>query len=145
MAGWRVGMLLANQQIIETVLKVKSNVDSGMFLPIQHAAIAALKSAEKWHQERNDIYRERRDWAMKIFSKLGFNSRPDQVGLFLWAKAPENISNVENHVDEILQKAGVFLTPGFIFGSEGQRYLRCSLCAPVERLKEALARMEKFL
>ncbi len=145
MAGWRAGMLLANSEVIETVLKVKSNVDSGMFLPLQSGAIEALKTGEAWHAERNEVYRERRNYAEKVFAKLGCTVRPNQVGLFLWAKAPDHILNVEAHVDEILQKARVLLTPGFIFGTQGSRYLRCSLCAPVERLKEALERMEKSI
>jgi LL-diaminopimelate aminotransferase len=141
MAGWRVGMMLANQDVLDTVLKVKSNVDSGMFLPIQSGAIEALKNASTWHDERNRIYRERREWTHKIFDQLGFQYSKNQVGLFTWAKAPSEVSNVEAHLDLLLEKAAVFITPGFIFGSAGSSYARCSLCAPIEKLKEAGQRL----
>ena len=145
MAGWRVGMLLAHADVIETVAKVKTNVDSGMFLPVQFGAIDAFKkTTDEWHEERNQIYRERQQLTYKVFGKIGFTARPDQVGLFLWAKAPADIKSVEARIDEILEKTNVFLTPGFIFGTEGARYARASLCAPVERLTEALARLEKL-
>lgn len=145
MAGWRVGMMLAHQDVVDTVLKVKSNVDSGMFLPVQFGAIRALRNSDVWHQKRNEIYFERRQIAEKIFDHLGFTYQKDQVGLFLWAKAPAAIKNVETRVDEVLDRAAVFLTPGFIFGTKGAGYARCSLCAPVPRLQEALARLEKRL
>ncbi len=144
MAGWRVGMLLANSKIIDTVLKVKSNVDSGMFTPIQHAAIEALNAPDEWHAQRNNIYRERRVWAEKIFELLRYKPSPNQVGLFVWAKAPTEIQDVEQHINQILTGAKVFLTPGFIFGSSGSRYARCSLCAPIDKIKEAYQRLEKF-
>jgi aspartate/methionine/tyrosine aminotransferase len=144
MAGWRVGMLMGHKDTVETVLKVKTNVDSGMFLPVQFGAIEAMKAPQSWHNERNQIYRERQNLTYKIFEKIGFTARPHQVGLFLWARAPENVKSVEERIDEILHKTNVFLTPGFIFGSEGSRYARASLCAPVERLNEALTRLEKL-
>lgn len=145
MAGWRVGMLMGHNDVIENVLKVKTNVDSGMFLPVQFGAMEALKSTtDKWHIERNEIYRERQKLAYKIFQKINFAARPDQVGLFLWAKAPDSVKDVQARVDEVLQKVNIFLTPGFIFGSQGQRYARISLCAPKERLEEALTRLEKL-
>lgn len=148
MAGWRIGMLLGHREVIDTVIKVKSNVDSGMFQPIQSGAIEALATTDEWHNERNEVYRQRREWAYKIFDKLKFSYPSDpakQVGLFLWGKAPVEVDEVEHRLDEVLDRAGVFLTPGFIFGSQGNRYARCSLCAPVDRLKEAYSRMEKFL
>lgn len=148
MAGWRIGMLLANQEIIDTVIKVKSNVDSGMFQPIQSGAIEALKTTQEWHREQNEVYRHRREAAYRIFDKLKFKYQSDpskEVGLFLWGKAPAEIKDVELRLDEILDLAGVSLTPGFIFGSQGKRFARCSLCAPVDRLKEAHDRLEKFL
>jgi aspartate/methionine/tyrosine aminotransferase len=144
MAGWRVGMLMGSKDVVETVLKVKTNVDSGMFLPVQFGAIEALKATDVFHEQRNSIYRERQQLAYKVFEKIGFTARKNQVGLFLWAKAPASVSSVEARIDEILQKTNVFLTPGFIFGSEGARYARASLCAPAERLVEALARLEKL-
>ena len=145
MAGWRVGMLMGHRDVIETVAKVKTNVDSGMFLPVQFGAIDAFKkTTTQWHEARNHIYKDRQDLAYKVFEKIGFTARPDQVGLFLWAKAPEGINSVEARIDEILEKTNVFLTPGFIFGTEGARYARASLCAPLERLSEALTRLENL-
>lgn len=145
MAGWRVGMVMANAEVIDTILRVKSNVDSGMFLPVQQAAITALQNSEAWHQQRNDMYRKRQDFAYQIFQHLKFEAKPQQEGLFVWAKAPVSVSSVEDHVDEILEKAAVFLTPGFIFGTNGERYARCSLCAPESKFKEALIRLENCL
>ncbi len=144
MAGWRVGMLLAHPEVIASVLKVKSNVDSGMFLPIQAGAIQALENSDEWHLKRNAIYEERREVIYKIFDLLELEYQRDQVGLFVWAKVPEDVRDVEIWVDEILNEAKVFLTPGFIFGSAGRRYVRSSLCAPLERLKEAHHRLEKL-
>lgn len=145
MAGWRVGMVLAAKDVVDTILKVKSNVDSGMFLPVQQGAIEALKASDEWHESRNQIYRERRKAAYRIFDHLGFTYSKSQVGLFVWAKAPVEIAKIETRVDEVLDRAGVFLTPGFIFGSAGERYARCSLCAPVDRMEEAIRRLEKNL
>lgn len=145
MAGWRVGMVMANAEVIDTVLRVKSNVDSGMFLPVQQAAITALQNSEAWHQRRNEIYRKRQELAYQIFQYLKFEANPQQEGLFVWAKAPKSVSSVEERVDEILEKAAVFLTPGFIFGTNGERYARCSLCAPENKFKEALSRLESCL
>lgn len=145
MAGWRIGMLLASGTVIDTVLRVKSNVDSGMFLPLQLGAVEALNTGEVWHQDQSEIYRKRQVWAGKIFAKLNLTWGPEQSGLFLWGKAPPTMPNVEAALDEILIKARVFLTPGFIFGTQGRDYIRCSICAPVTRLKEALARMEEAL
>lgn len=142
MAGWRVGMLLASQDVINPVLKVKSNVDSGMFLPIQMGAIEALNNPSSWHEERNGIYRERRETVYRIFDELGYTYSRDQVGMFVWAKAPDTVSCVEDHLDQVLEKAKVFLTPGFIFGTNGRRYARCSLCVPEERIGVALTRLE---
>lgn len=145
MAGWRVGVLMASKDVIETVLRVKSNVDSGMFLPVQMAAIEALKNSKGWHEKRNEIYRRRQQLALKLFEKLNFKADPNQEGLFIWAKAPVEISNVEVFVDEVLEKAAVFLTPGFIFGSNGERYARCSLCATETQLQSAIERVEKYV
>lgn len=145
MAGWRVGMLMGHAAMVENVLKVKTNVDSGMFLPLQFGAIEALKSTTpEWHSERNKIYFERQELAYKIFDKIGFTARKNQVGMFLWAKAPDQVTDVQARVDEILKKINVFITPGFIFGSQGNRYARISLCAPKERLNEALKRLESL-
>jgi len=144
MAGWRAGMFMGSKEIVNAVLQVKSNVDSGMFLGTQKGAIAALSAPSSWHAERNRIYQERRTRIFKIFDLLGFKSAPGQVGLFVWAKAPDSVPNVETFVDRVLDEAHVFLTPGMIFGSNGNRYARLSLCAPAERLDLALERIQKF-
>lgn len=144
MAGWRVGMLIAARDIIDTVLKVKSNVDSGMFLPLQTGAIEALRAPQDWHDERNGVYRERREWAYRVFDCLRFPYSRDQVGLFIWAKAPDPVASVEAFLDDVLERAAVFIAPGFIFGTNGRRYARCSLCVPRERLQVALSRLENL-
>ncbi len=145
MAGWRVGMFLGSAELVNAVIAVKSNVDSGMFLPIQRGAIEALKVDEAWHKERNNTYRERRKHIWEIFDLLKLKYDKDQVGLFVWAKAPDSVSNVTDYVDKILFEAHVFLTPGMIFGSNGNRFIRASLCAPVETLVKAKARIQEFL
>lgn len=145
MAGWRVGMLVAASSVIDTVLQVKSNVDSGMFAPVQVGATAALKNSDQWHQERNTIYRERREIVWKIFDLLGFRYDREQVGLLVWAKAPESIRDVSEYCDRVLEKAHVFITPGLVFGSNGARYARSSLCAPVEVLASAQTRISNSL
>jgi aspartate/methionine/tyrosine aminotransferase len=141
MAGWRVGMLLGARDAVDSVLQVKSNVDSGMFTAVQAGAAEALASPASWHERRNEIYRERRQAVWRIFDRLGFKYDPEQVGLFVWAKAPESVTDVEAFVDELLERKHVFLTPGFIFGSNGRRYARASLCAPQGVLEEALRRI----
>lgn len=137
MAGWRIGWVAGKKELVEAVLKVKSNMDSGMFLGLQHAAIEALKSGKEWFGNQNKIYTERRDAAAAILKLLGCTFSDKQSGLFLWAKAPDAIIDVEKWIDEILYGTKVFITPGFIFGENGKRYIRISLCATVEKLKEA--------
>jgi LL-diaminopimelate aminotransferase len=144
MAGWRIGMVLAHQKIIEAILKVKSNMDSGMFQPLQMGAIRALEGSSEWHEERNAIYRERREVVYQIFDQLNLQYAKDQVGLFVWARVPDQILSVEKWVDQILKANRVFLTPGFIFGSNGDRYVRSSLCASVDKLIEAKRRLENL-
>ncbi len=144
MAGWRVGMILGSQRIIDAVLKVKSNVDSGMFQCVQKGAIGALSAPDSWHAERNSIYQNRRTLIWKIFDHLQFTYDPKQVGLFVWAKAPATVPEVHTHLDKILDQAHVFLTPGMIFGSNGNRYARASLCAPEGQLTEAFRRIREF-
>ncbi len=143
MAGWRVGMLLGPKQAIDMTLQMKSNVDSGMFLTIQSASTRALANPLSWHRERNETYAARRAQVFEIFEALEFSIDPNQVGLFVWAKAPDRISSVEGRLDEILSDHKVFLTPGFIFGSRGERYARASLCADTQALSEALARVSR--
>ncbi|MBF0546953.1 MAG: aminotransferase class I/II-fold pyridoxal phosphate-dependent enzyme [Candidatus Riflebacteria bacterium] len=141
MAGWRVGLLLAEKEVIDATLRVKSNVDSGMFLPVQHGAVAALATDNDWHRARNEIYQERRELVWRIFDRLGFSYDRKQVGLFVWARAPEAIPDVEVFFDELLESRHIFFTPGMVFGSNGIRYARASLCASRERLSEALRRL----
>lgn len=145
MAGWRVGMFLGSQELVDAVIAVKSNVDSGMFLGIQKGAIEALAASDEWHGDRNKIYEERRKHIWEIFDLLKLNYSKDQVGLFVWGKVPENVSDATELVDEILAKAHVFLTPGMIFGSNGNRFIRASLCAPVELLVKAKTRIKEFV
>ncbi len=144
MAGWRIGMVAGNSEYIKTILKVKSNMDSGMFLPMQLAAAEALHNPESWYDTVNLTYRERRLTAESIMEQLDCRFSSDQTGLFLWGRIPETKPGAESFVEDILQKAHVFLTPGFIFGSRGERYVRISLCADNKRLLEARKRIEKL-
>jgi len=144
MAGWRIGMVAGSSEYIRTILKVKSNMDSGMFLPLQLAAAEALNNPESWYDCVNTTYRKRRLKAEAIMQLLGCCFNADQTGLFLWGSLPEGSQGAEPFVEEILQKAHVFLTPGFIFGSRGTRYVRISLCATEERLEEARQRIAKL-
>ena len=144
MAGWRIGMLASNPQFVEWILRVKSNIDSGMFRPLQTAAIQALSCGQEWYDEINRVYRTRRDVAEKIMQTLGCSYDPSQVGLFVWGRIPDEALDAESLADEILYNAHVFVTPGFIFGSRGNRYIRISLCASEERMREALQRIEKI-
>lgn len=144
MPGWRVGMCASNQEFISWILKIKSNIDSGTFRGIQLAAAEALNTNDDaWHKEYNvENYRRRRKIAEDIMTVLGCTFDPSQVGMFLWGKIPEKYANVEDLTERILHEARVFVTPGFIFGSNGQRYLRISLCAKDEKMAEALQRIK---
>lgn len=142
MAGWRIGWLSGGPEYISTVLRIKSNMDSGMFLGLQKAAVQALSNPMHWHEDQNNIYAERRKLIEEIFDYLEVTYDPNSVGMFVWAKVPESIESVKKLVDDILYKANVFITPGFIFGSNGERYIRASLCASQETIKEALTRIK---
>ncbi len=143
MPGWRMGMVASNAQFIQWILKVKSNIDSGQFKPMQLAAVAALNNTEEWHNEMNiNLYRSRRNKAEQIMKVLGCSFDKSQVGMFLWGKIPENYTDSAELADKILHQAKVFITPGFIFGDKGQRYIRISLCASESMLEEALKRVE---
>ena len=144
MAGWRIGWVAGKKDYIEAVLRVKSNMDSGMFLGLQHAAVEALKNGEDWFEKQNAIYRQRQHAGAKILEVLGCSFEKKQSGLFMWAKAPAEIADVEKWIDEILYGAKVFITPGFIFGDAGKRFIRISLCATQEKLDEALDRLKKL-
>jgi aspartate/methionine/tyrosine aminotransferase len=146
MPGWRVGMCVANAQFIQWILKVQSNIESGTFRGIQLAAAEAYNNTEDWHREYNiNTYARRRQWAEKIMDLLGCTYDKNQVGMFLWGKIPADIKNVEDLTEKILHEARVFITPGFIFGSNGERYIRISLCAKEEKIQQALERIEKVV
>ncbi|MBU3743390.1 MAG: aminotransferase class I/II-fold pyridoxal phosphate-dependent enzyme, partial [Sediminibacterium sp.] len=142
MAGWRVGMLCGNEQRIAAVLTFKSNMDSGMFLPVQMAAVAALELGADWQQEVNSIYAARREKVLELLQLLGCSPAPDQVGLFVWASIPPGYENGFALSDKVLYNAGVFITPGGIFGSAGDRFIRVSLCGSIERFTEAIERIK---
>jgi aspartate/methionine/tyrosine aminotransferase len=144
MAGWRLGWVAGKKEYIEAVLRVKSNMDSGMFLGIQHAATEALQNGDEWFTELNKMYGNRKKVAEQILNVLDCSYSQDQSGLFVWAKAPAIIPDVEKWIDEILYGTKVFITPGFIFGEAGRRYIRISLCCTEDILKQALERIRKF-
>ena len=146
MPGWRVGLCVSNAQFIQWILKVQSNIESGTFRGIQLAAAEAYKNDEDWHREFNiNTYSRRRQWAEKIMDVLGCTYDKNQVGMFLWGKIPESIQNVEDLTERVLHEARVFITPGFIFGSNGERYIRISLCAKEEKIEEALQRISAIM
>ncbi|ALJ00415.1 pyridoxal phosphate-dependent aminotransferase [Rufibacter tibetensis] len=145
MAGWRVGMVLGRQDYLQCVLRVKSNLDSGMFQPVQHAAIQALSNSDAWHDARNQVYAQRRQKVYELLDLLGCSYQKNAVGMFVWARVPESVTDVEAFLDQILYEAGVFLTPGKIFGTQGERYLRVSLCMPETKIEEATNRISKHL
>lgn len=144
MSGWRIGMVAGSSEYIKDILKVKSNMDSGIFLPMQLAAAEALGNQDSWYSDVNKTYMERRKSAEAIMELIGCRFSKDQAGLFVWGRIPEKILSCESFVEEILIKAHVFLTPGFIFGSNGERYVRISLCADDKRLVEAKERIRKL-
>ncbi len=144
MAGWRMGMLASNAQFVEWILKVKSNIDSGQFRPAMEAAVEALSCDDEWYKDLNSVYAQRRKVAEAIMAELGCTFDESQRGLFLWGRIPESAESSEAFADNILYNARVFLTPGFIFGSNGERYIRISLCATEEKMKEALDRIKEI-
>ena len=145
MPGWRVGLCATNPTFISWILKVQSNIESGTFRGIQLAAAEAYKNDEAWHREFNiETYARRRKYAEQIMDVLGCTYDKRQVGMFLWGKIPDSIQNVEDLTERVLHEARVFITPGFIFGSNGERYIRISLCAKEEKLEAALRRIEEL-
>ena len=145
MPGWRVGLCASNAQFIQWILKVQSNIESGTFRGIQLAAAEAYNNDVAWHREYNiNTYARRRQWAERIMDVLGCTYDKQQVGMFLWGRIPDGIANVEDLTERVLHEARVFITPGFIFGSNGNRYIRISLCAKEEKIEEALRRIEKL-
>lgn len=144
MPGWRIGTLASNAQFIQWVLKVLTNIESGILKPIQLAAIAALNNSDEWHKENNiKLYANRRQYAEAIMKELGCTFDKKQSGMFLWGKIPAEYKSSEELADKILYEANVFLTPGFIFGNKGEGYIRISLCCNEDMLKEALERIKK--
>lgn len=144
MPGWRVGLCASNAQFISWILKIKSNIDSGTFRGIQLAAAEAYDNSDEWHREANiDTYLRRRKIAEQIMTVLGCEFDQQQVGMFLWGKIPEEYADVEDLTERVLHEARVFITPGFIFGSNGKRYIRISLCAKDEKMEEALGRIKQ--
>ena len=144
MPGWRVGMCASNATFISWILKIKSNIDSGTFRGLQLAAAEAYNTnTAEWHREANiNTYRRRRDIAEQIMATLGCTYDPSQVGMFLWGRIPDSYADAEELTERVLHNARVFIIPGFIFGSNGKRYIRISLCAKDEKIKEALQRIQ---
>lgn len=143
MPGWRVGLCATNAEFTSWLLKVQSNIESGTFRGIQLAAAAAYDNSDEWHREANiERYAARRKYAEQIMDVLGCTYDPRQVGMFLWGKIPDACQNVEDLTERVLHEARVFITPGFIFGTNGERYIRISLCAKEEKIKEALERIK---
>lgn len=144
MPGWRVGMLATNATFVSWILKVKSNIDSGTFRAMQLAAAQAYQNSDEWHTEANvNVYARRRKLAGEIMDALHCHYDPSQVGMFLWGRIPDTYADVEDLTEKVLHEARVFITPGFIFGSNGKRYIRISLCAKEEKLAEALTRIKQ--
>jgi aspartate/methionine/tyrosine aminotransferase len=141
MAGWRIGMLCGAKERIEEVLRFKSNMDSGMFLPVQLAAAKALSLGKEWQEEVNTVYRHRREKAFGLLGLLKCKFSKEQAGLFVWAKIPSKYKNGYELSDEVLYNSNVFITPGAIFGNAGDKYVRVSLCATVEKFAEAIERI----
>ncbi|MBD5225845.1 MAG: aminotransferase class I/II-fold pyridoxal phosphate-dependent enzyme [Bacteroidales bacterium] len=144
MAGWRVGVAVANARFIKWILSIKSNIDSGQPRAVMEGAVAALAQPAQWYAGLNDRYAERQRIAADIMHALGCEFREGQQGLFLWGRIPESETNAEAFADKVLAGARVFITPGFIFGSAGDRYVRVSLCARPEKLNEALERIKRW-
>ena len=143
MAGWRVGMLLGNDKFIKDVIKIKSNMDSGMFYGIQKGAIASLNLKKNWFKSLNEIYYKRREKVYELANKLNTKFDRNTSGLFVWAKLHKDVESSEKFIDKILYKHNIFITPGSIFGSKGDRFIRLSLCVDEELIKEAIKRLEK--
>lgn len=144
MAGWRVGMVCGAKKRIEEVLRFKSNMDSGMFLPVQLAAARALSLGNDWHDSVNEVYRKRREKVFELLDLLGCKFSKVQAGMFVWAAIPGEFTNGFELSDEVLYKANVFITPGGIFGTAGDKYIRVSLCSTEEKIKEAIERIKNL-
>lgn len=144
MPGWRVGVAVSNPEFLSWILRIKSNIDSGQFKPLMLAAAKALEAGPEWHKSLNEAYASRRIIAEKVMEALGCEFDSQQAGLFLWGRIKDESISSRDLADKVLQEAHVFITPGFIFGSNGERYIRISLCAPEDKLTEALNRINKL-
>ncbi|MDZ7606193.1 MAG: aminotransferase class I/II-fold pyridoxal phosphate-dependent enzyme [Cyclobacteriaceae bacterium] len=144
MAGWRIGWIAGSKAYIDTILQIKSNVDSGMFKPMQLAAVEAFANSSEWHTARNDEYRRRRTLVWKILDKLSCSYDRSQTGMFIWAHVPDAIGSAEKLSDYLLYELDIFVTPGFVFGAKGAKYIRISLSVKYEMLEEVLQRLENF-
>jgi aspartate/methionine/tyrosine aminotransferase len=144
MAGWRIGAVAGQKSSIDSILKFKSNMDSGMFKPLQLAAVEALSCGDEWFKPLNEIYLKRKEIAVEIMKAVGCDPLQSGAGMFVWAKIPSEVENAEILADDILYKGKVFITPGYIFGSNGERYLRISLCSDELQLLQALDRVKSL-
>lgn len=145
MAGWRVGMAASNPEFIKYILRIKSNMDSGMFRPVQEAAAKALSLEKEWYEEVNKVYKQRKKLVLEIMETLGCTWQEDQAGMFIWAKIPDQYPSSKELSDKVLYEANVFITPGFIFGDRGEKYIRISLCTPEDKLQESLSRIQNII
>jgi LL-diaminopimelate aminotransferase len=143
MAGWRVGMAVGNAQAVDALTTIKTNIDSGIFRPLQDAAVVALNGDQSWLAERNLIYQRRRDIILGWLPKLGMSAYMPKGALYVWAKAPAG-QDCEKYAIDVLERTGVWMTPGTAFGDYGNGFLRLSLCVPEARLKEAGERLLKL-
>jgi aspartate/methionine/tyrosine aminotransferase len=143
MAGWRVGMLSGSKQRIDEVIRFKSNMDSGMFLPVQLAAAKALALDKDWFNELNSVYKQRREKIFELLDAIKCSYNKTQAGLFVWARIPQEFKDCYELSDKLLQQVNVFITPGGIFGDEGNNYIRVSLCATKERISEGIKRIKE--
>lgn len=141
MAGWRIGMMAGHSKYLKEIIKFKSNMDSGMFRPMQLAAVQALANPDSWYSDVNTVYRERREKAFELLDMIGCKYDTNQVGMFVWAQIPEQYKNAYELSDKVLYDADVFLTPGTIFGSQGEQYIRISLCGKIEIFDKAIKRI----
>ncbi len=143
MAGWRIGWVSGKSEFIDAILKVKSNMDSGMFFGIQKGAVAALQLDNSWFADLNKVYASRRELVFELAAQLKCKFDRNSVGLFVWAKLPDGVESSEQFIDDILYNKHIFITPGTIFGSQGENYIRFSLCVKEEKIKEAIARFDE--
>lgn len=144
MAGWRIGWISGDKAYIDAILKIKSNVDSGMFKPIQLAAVESFKNSDAWHEQRNNEYRQRRELVYDILDLLGCTYDSAQTGMFIWAKVHPKIGSSANLSDYLLYEKDIFVTPGFIFGEKGEQYIRASLCVKQDVLRKVIDRVKTF-